>query len=147
MPKIISQRGFKISKGDIDRYYISYSIDKEGLENISVHKDFNNYVSITSDGEDIKSISFQSPQLSKYISISPEEIKELFGGKKSPDELIKEELEQALAIYHEVRRILNVDEKLKDYLPRFSHESEFNLYNILGIDDVSQLESLIWEGK
>ena len=60
MPKPISQRGFEISKGEYDRYYISYSIDREGLEDISVRRGNGGFVSITADDGDIKNISFDA---------------------------------------------------------------------------------------
>lgn len=125
--------------------YVSYSIDNSGLERISVYKDFNMRVSVVSDGENIKSISFETPQLRKDVSLGDETLnmlRELEGGEQLC-ELEKENLEQALNIYHEVKKILDVDEKLKDYKPRFSHVSEFSLYNVLGIDDASEIKSLI----
>jgi len=138
MPKPISQRGFEVSKGNIDRVYISYAIDETGLECISVyknlsHKKLQSRVSMTLDEGNIKYLLYDTPQFKDSDSMEGEEWK------------IKSK--QAMEIYHEVKRILNVDKKLKNYHPRFSHESEFSPFNVLGLEDASQLESWVEEGK
>lgn len=218
MPKPISQRGFKISKGEYDRYLISYEIDNEGLENVFVHRGGGETASITVDGGTVSitvdngvvknlgyscqqfkdfcnfkneidnlkkySESFNEDSLSESVeldkpitiealeeklrAISEEYIDSyqvpdfinsmyeyIFSGHSRPSNPpknvqerildIEGKFKQASAIYHEVKRILNVDEELKNYHPRFSHESELNLYNILGIDDVSQIKPFIEE--
>ena len=138
MPKPINQRGFKISKGDFNRYQITYDIDEEGLENVCVYRaSFNekleSSVSITFDEGKIKYLRYKTSQFIDSDDMKGEEWK------------IK--AKQALAIYHEVKRILNVDEELKKYSPRFSHKSEISPFNILGLDDVSQLEFFVEEKK
>lgn len=136
MPKPISQRGFEMSKGNYNRCRIKYCIDERGLEDIYVSKalfdkKYESSVLITLDEGEIKSLSYSTSQFSKLEDMEGE------GWK------IK--AKQAMAIYHEVKRILNVDEELKNYRPRFSHESEISPFNILGLDDISQLESFIEE--
>ncbi len=137
MPKPISQRGFRISKGD-SRYSISYRIDKRGLEIVSVYKGLytsklESSVYMSVDEGEIKYLSYETSQF---------EDSDVMGGEEW-----KIKSKQAMEIYHEVKKILNVDEELKNYHPRFSHESEITPFNILGIDDVSKLESLIEEEK
>jgi len=137
MPKPITQRGFDVKKynfKDINGGSMRYYIDADGLERIVISKDIYNEIWITSDGERIISFSFNTPQLRRTVYVDSVAVY---------SDSLRANLEQATKIYYEVKRILEVNEKMKKYRPRFSHESEFNLYNILGIDDISELRSLI----
>jgi hypothetical protein len=140
MPKPITQRGFNIRKGDClsetpGKAMISYEIDNNGLENILLVRgvdEFKVYI-VVDDGE-VKSLDYGSSQIPTKMIMEKDALQH------------EEELRQAKDIYEEVKRVLNVDEELKKYCPRFSHPSEASLYNILGIDDASQIKSLIEEG-
>ncbi len=141
MPKPIGQRGFSINKGDLNKFWIDYTINEKGLESILLLKgvcgcDMRIYME-ADDGK-IKVLDYGSSQIPSRI------IEDRGYGEEWK---FKEEIKQALEIYREVKRILNVDEELEKYCPRFSHESEINPFNILGIDDISQLESLLDEEK
>lgn len=137
MAKPIAQRGFSISKGD-NRYSISYQIDEQGLEKIQVIRaQFNDKlrgsVFIDLDEGKIKSLSYYTSQFMDLDDMEGEEWK------------IKSK--QAMAIYAEVKKILNVDEELKNYSPRFSCESEITPFSVLGLEDISQLESFVRGGN
>jgi len=136
MPKPISQRGFEISKGNYDRYQVNYSINQEGLEVVSVNRGgfsskHHSSVSIILDEGEIKYLRYSTSQFKDSDNMEGEEWK------------IKSK--QATCLYHEVKKILNVDEELKKYCPRFSHESEITPFNILEIEEISQLESFVNE--
>lgn len=136
MAKPISQRGFEISKGNPNRYSVSYSIDEKGSEKICVSKALSDKkhrssVFITLDEEKIKYLSYSTSQFNDSDDMEGEEWK------------IK--AKQAMAIYYEVKRILNVDEELKNYHPRFSNKSEISPFTVLGLDSISQLESFVKE--
>ena len=139
MPKPIAQRGFEVSRGDFssNSYYLRYFIDQTGLERIWVKRGIGTGISICLDEGEIESISVETPQLSEQIYLKRSE------GQSPQNESEKKNLEQALNVYREVKKILNVDEGIKDYCPRFSHKSEINVYNVLSIDDASQIEALL----
>jgi len=166
MPKPIHQRGFRVERKIFDRGRITNLINSEGLEVIFIEKDRHNSIRISSDEGNITDFSISTPQFFKldfdrklYESFEDEpkydsesDLEEetdlefdFLKNSEMPEENIPLNLEQAAKIYQEVKRILNIEEKLKDYIPQFSHISELNLYSALGIDDASELEKYLGE--
>lgn len=138
MPKPINQRGFEVSKGKFNKTHISYSINENGLECISVCRNLLN--------EKLESkvfIEFDEGEI-KYLSYNTSQFRD---SEDMEGEGWKIKSKQAMAIYHEVKKILNVDEELKKYSPRFSSESEFSPFNVLDIENASDIEPLLEEKK
>jgi len=134
MVKELCYRGFEVSKGSYNkRNYISYSIDNRGLEIVRI-SNRERAISINSDNGDIKSIYISSPQIEVYLD-------------EGDRETNIEQFQQAKEIYDEIVERLDVHKKIKDYVPKFSAESEINLFNLLEIDNISELEKLIEEDK
>ena len=59
----------------------------------------------------------------------------------SPENL-QVNLQQAQEVYNAVKDLLKVDERLKDYVPRFSYAPEITLASILGLDNICDLNKL-----
>jgi len=138
MPKPISQRGFEISKGNYDRCQVHYSINQEGLEVVSVNRG-----GFSSKHHSSVSMILDEGEI-KYLTYSTSQFKD---SDQMEGEGWKLKSKQAQAIYTEIRKILNVNEELEKYSPRFSHESEITPFNILGLDNISQLEGFVNEEK
>jgi len=62
--------------------------------------------------------SIENPIFSLFNGKALKKVKEFFSKEGISKELVKGDLEQALNLYHEVKRILNVDAELKNYRPR-----------------------------
>jgi len=69
--------------------------------------------------------------MSEY-SQDPEE--DGFSGIKIPEEVRDLNYSQGLQIYRSVYKKLDIANKIKTYVPRFSSPSELSLYNLLGIE-------------
>jgi len=148
MVKPVYQRGFIVS-GKFPPYEeISYSIDGSGLEKITlVRGDSKTHISY--DEGIIRGVSINCPQLfaifdnkkSEDLGEDVLEILRTFRGAM-PEETVKINIQQAQDIYGAVVDLLDVKAKIRDYAPQFSSGSELTLYNILGIDNASEIKSL-----
>lgn len=137
----IFQRGFKTGAGKNNT--IEYKIGTDGMEVLQLFSlERHSCVSIASDEGSIKSVAITSPELSVYLSI--DEVGCITS--ELPQQAAKRTFEQAKYIYQQCIKMLNVNEKLKEYAPRFSNELEINPFNVLGIND-GNLEDFINAGK
>jgi len=134
MPKPISERGFEVSKGNANRCRIMYKINEEGDEIVYIFK-YGSNPSL----ESSVAIYLEDGQINRYTSSTPQ----FNNYQHTEGEEWETDSEQALALYHEVKKILNVEEELKNYKPRFSNECEITPFNVLGIDSEKDLEGLI----
>lgn len=141
MASPMSQRGFKIGAGKNNT--IEYKIDTNGMEVLQLFSlERRSCVSIMSDEGNIKLVTINSPEFSVYLSIDE-------AGcitSELPQQAAKRTFEQAKYLYQQGVKMLDVNEKLKEYAPRFSNELEINPFNILGIND-GNLEDFINAGK
>ncbi len=130
MVKELCYRGFEIVGGDLE-CGISYKINKDGIERVSINGNKSS-ITIWIDDEKVNGISIINEQADEY-----------FNENQNSPFPIETNFQQAIEIYRVVKRILDVDNKIKEYVPRFSSESELTLFNILGIEEASQLEKFV----
>jgi len=164
MVKELCYRGFRISRGIENKSRIDYHIDERGLENIVIAiVGFTSRI-IAEDGL-VKSVYFSSEQGSIFLDKETSEIfddlegayidkdkAEIYGSLKNiiddttgkmSKEIKETNFQQAQKIYEEVRKMFDIDNELKNYVPKFSSPYEMTLYNCIGIDDSSELKKLI----
>jgi hypothetical protein len=146
MPKPIAQRGFEVSKSN-SYGLIRYCIDNEGNENIDIFGD-GGRISIGADKGVIFGIWVKNPQVDFFSMKNSEGIEGIAcdADEKTlrlPKETLENNFEQAKEIYDCVVKLLEVKNKIKEYTPRFSHESELTLYNLMGIEDLNEFETMI----
>ncbi|MDP2925660.1 MAG: hypothetical protein Q8N99_04780 [Nanoarchaeota archaeon] len=156
MPRPLHERGFEVN-GKYPPYRLCYEIDKSGQEKITIDRESGSVIIKVYDSK-ISAISGNTNQALIYqdkgLENSGEE--DLLGESESLDELIQDSdseipfyinplielpkeikdinYDQAYQLYLFVKKMLDVDKKLKEYIPRFSSSSELTLFNILGID-------------
>lgn len=154
MSRPLHERGFKVSE-EHPPYRLSYEIDKSGEERICVDKQGDMIIIYVYDGK-VRVASGYTNQASIYQDKGIEKAMEDINEPSSLEELTQESdsdfpfvvnsvietpkdtqednYKQACKLYFFVKRILDVDHKLKTYVPRFSSPSEMTLFNILGIE-------------
>lgn len=140
MPKPISQRGFEVDKKLKDGR-MKYEINGEGGEEINIYSG-ENFIEIAYMDGGLYRLIVNTPQISNLIMMLDGEMV-----TSSSEGRLEENLRQAEEIYNEVKEILKVEEKLKEYIPKFSHVTEITLYNVLNIEGARDLSSLLEEKK
>jgi len=122
----LTYRGFEVSNIINDRY-MKYFIDDDGMENVIITK-----------GKTMHA----RPRV--WIRMDEGTQTYLCVGTKQYDSQPEDESskEQATRLHEEVKKLLDVDIKLKTYVPQFSSMSEITPFNVLGIEDISDLEKM-----
>jgi len=121
--KPIHQRNFSIDKGDLLKTFMSYDIDRNGLECILILNEYQARVNIVVDDGEVESLGYGN----KYIK------KDTFNEKE------KEDLRNAKKLYEEVKKILNVKEELKNY--NYNLPEEEGLFPFMKIKNASQIKN------
>lgn len=149
MVKDICYRGFKIRKESPGKAIV-YEINRGGLEDITIYGEDVIVKMMVDDGE-IKNLLLTSIQKAVYMDELGEEVYDLLDNEilneEMSDETKRINFKQARELYEEVKRLLDVDNTIKEYVPKLSSECEFTIYNILEIDEASDLEKLFEEPK
>lgn len=141
MVKEIDLRGF-MTEEKYNGITMRYRIDGNGIEEVFLNsEDFSFSITINIDNENLKLVYVMTRQYWGSLDIGIKFDIDINPPTSRKNAQIN--AQQAKAIYQEVKRLLKVEEKIKDYVPRFSSLLEINPYNILGINEVSELESLV----
>jgi len=122
----LSYRGFEVSDV-INGRSMQYKIEKDGQEMvfISCGKLMGNLPSVW---------IILDEGVPNYINVETKQANLVFSDETSK--------KQAISLYQEVKKLLNVEDRLNSYVPRYSSESEMTPFNVLEIDDASELEKI-----
>lgn len=133
MPRPIAQRGFKLKAGDATSNYIEYNINGEGMEILQLYAaEKRSSILINLDEGRVESVFISTPEITTRIGTEGIECMKSY----LPQQAAQRSLQQASEIYTYALKFLNIEEKLKEYRPRFSHLLEINPFNVLGIEKI-----------
>ncbi|MDO8740723.1 MAG: hypothetical protein Q7J54_04110 [Candidatus Woesearchaeota archaeon] len=133
MPKPIAQRGFKIKAGDISTNFMEYSISGTGMETLHLYAaEKRSGIIINLDEGSVESILISTPEITTRIGIDDVDCMK----SDLPQQAVQRSMQQAREIYNCALKFLNIEERLKEYQPRFSHLLEINPLNVLGIEKI-----------
>ena len=168
MPRPLNERGFEV-RGEYPPYNISYEINKEGVEVVYIGKGeslLGDSITVhVMDGQ-VRLVYAKTNQVDINQDVKIDELDKgledkVFGGDSSEEGLLSENFptdiklpketreinySQGLELYHRVVKLLDVEKRLKEYVPRFSSETELTLANILGLDDINDVGETKKEG-
>lgn len=123
MVKPIHQRNFSIDKGDLLKTFMSYDIDRKGLECILILNKYQARVNIILDDGEVESLTYDD----KHIK------------KDTFNEGEREDLRNAKKLYEEIKKILNVEEELENY--HYNPPKDESLFSFMNIEDASQIKN------